>query len=111
MHKGHHHKHHPLVAGGQVVQKLLRFLALQFHVIRDNRAEVVGGVLLALPVRHVRFDSQELVLHFSDRFIRRDWNDVDGKHQVAVQFAQLGYHRILDVTGVLAQVQHMMNVK
>ena len=88
MRKRHHHEHHALVAGGEVVQELLGFLALQFHIIRYHGAEIVRGVLLTLPVGHVGFDTQELILHLPHSLIRGDGDNVDGEHEVAVQFAQ-----------------------
>ena len=42
--------HHPLVAGGQVGQKLLALPTLQFHIVGDNGGEVVVLILPALPV-------------------------------------------------------------
>ena len=56
MHQRHQPEHHPLVAGGKVVQHLLGFLALQFHIVRNCRGKIVVGVLAALPVGDVRLD-------------------------------------------------------
>ena len=59
---GQHHRnnaqHHALVAGSEIVQKLLGLLALQLHIIGDHSGEVVVGVLAALPVGDVRFHAQ-----------------------------------------------------
>ena len=43
---------------------------LLFHVIRQNSGEVIGGVLLPLPVGRIGFHTQELVLNFPHRFSR-----------------------------------------
>ena len=42
--------HHPLVAGGEVCQKLLALLALQLHIVGDDGGEVVVLILAALPI-------------------------------------------------------------
>ena len=55
MHQRHQPEHHPLVAGGKVVQHLLGFLALQFHIVRNGRGKIIVGVLAALPVGDIRF--------------------------------------------------------
>ena len=55
MHQRHQPEHHSLVAGGQVVQHLLGFLALEFHVIGNRSGKIVVGVLTALPVGDIRF--------------------------------------------------------
>ncbi len=33
--QGEYRKHHPLVAGGEVIQKLLALFALQFHIVGE----------------------------------------------------------------------------
>ena len=50
MHQRYKAEHHPLVAGGQVVQHLLGFPALKLHVVGNHRRPVAVGVLLSLPV-------------------------------------------------------------
>ena len=50
MHQSHHSEHHPLVAGGQVVQHLPRFLPLLLQIVRHHRGEVAVAVLPSLPV-------------------------------------------------------------
>ena len=55
MHQRHQPEHHPLVAGRQIVEHLLGFLALQFHIVRNCRGKIVVGVLAALPVGDIRF--------------------------------------------------------
>ena len=42
--KGEDGLHHPLVAGGEVGQKLLALLALQLHIVGDNGREIVVAV-------------------------------------------------------------------
>ena len=56
--QGNHRKHHALVAGGEVVQKLLALFALKLHVIRHHGGKVVIGILASLPVGDVRFHAQ-----------------------------------------------------
>ena len=56
MHQRHQPEHHPLVTGRQIVQHLLGFLALEFHIVRNCRGKIVVGVLAALPVGDVRLD-------------------------------------------------------
>ena len=46
----HNGKHHALVSGRQVVQELLGLLTLELHIIRNDGAEIVVLILLALPV-------------------------------------------------------------
>ena len=99
-------EHHPLVAGGQVVQKLLALFPLQLHVVGDDGGEVVVLVLPALPVGDVSLHPQQPVLHLPHRLICGDGQDVNGEHQVPVQVRQLVHHLILNVVGVLLQVQH-----
>ena len=55
MHQRQQPEHHPLVAGCQIVQHLLGFLALEFHIVRNCRGKIVVGVLAALPVGDIRF--------------------------------------------------------
>jgi hypothetical protein len=46
-----------LVAVHQIVLEVLRLLPLQFHLVGQHGAEVVGHVLLALVVGDVGFDA------------------------------------------------------
>ena len=55
MHQRHQPEHHPLVAGGQIVQHFLGFLALEFHIVGNGRGKIVVGILTALPVGDIRF--------------------------------------------------------
>ena len=43
-------QHHALVAGGEIVQKLLGLPALKLHIVGDHGGKVIVGVLPALPV-------------------------------------------------------------
>ncbi len=106
MHQGHHGEHHPLVAGGEVVQHLPGFFSLLFQIIRHHGGEIVVAVLPALPVGDVRLHTEQPVLHLPDGFVRGDGDHIDGQHHGAVQGRQLGDHAVLDIAGVLLQEQH-----
>ena len=41
MHQRHHGKHHPLVAGGEIVQHLAGLLALLLQIVGDNGRKVI----------------------------------------------------------------------
>ena len=77
MNQRHQPEHHPLVAGRQVVQHLLGFLALEFHIIGNRGSKIVVGVLAALPVSDVRFHAQQRALQLAGGFVRRHRQDVD----------------------------------
>ena len=77
MHQRHKTEHHSLVAGGQVVQHFLGFLALQFHIIGNRRSKIVVGVLAALPVGNVRFHAQQRALQLAGGFVRGNRQNVD----------------------------------
>ena len=97
---------HPLVTGGQIIQKLLAFLPLQFHVIRDNSGEIVVAVLAALPVGDVRLHTEKPVFHLPHSLVCGNGYHVNGEHHVPVQVRQLGYEIILNVAGVVLEVQY-----
>ena len=78
MHQRHQPEHHALVTGGQVVQHLLGFLALQLHIIRNCGRKVVVGVLAALPVCYICFHAQQCTLQLAGGLIRRHRQDIDG---------------------------------
>ena len=103
---GNEGEHHPLVAGGKVVQKLLDFLSHLLQLIGNGRGEIVVQILLALPARDVRFYRKDAVLHFLDRFIGGDGKNVDRKEHLARKVSQLGYHAVLDKGGVVFEKQH-----
>ena len=98
-------KHHSLVTGGEIVQKLLALLALQFHVIRHYRREVVIGVLAPLPVGDVGFHAQKPVFHFADCLIGGNRHNVDGEHHVPIEVGQLRHHVIFDIAGIIFEKQ------
>ncbi len=104
-----HHRenadHHALIAAGQIVQKVLCLRPLLLHVIGNDGGEVVVGVLTALPIRDVGLDAEEPLLHLQHRLVHRNGHDVDGEHQIAVHFGDLGNHAVLDVAGVVLQVK------
>ena len=102
----HNGKHHALVSGRQVVQKLLGLLALELHIIGDDSAEVVILILFALPVGDVGFNTQKSVLDLTDRFIRRDRDHIDGQHQISVQLGKLGEHTVIDIACVVFEEQN-----
>ena len=99
-------EHHALVAGGQVVQHLLGLLALEFHVVGDRSRPVVGGVLLALPVGDVGFHPQQRVLHLAGGLVGGHRQDVDGQHHAAVKVAEFRDEAVLDIAGIILQIQH-----
>ena len=90
-------KHHALVSAYKVIQELLCFFALLFHVVRNYCAKVVVGVLLPLPIRNVRFNTKQLAFYFSHSFVRRDRDNIKGKEQISVQFTQSRYKAIFDI--------------
>ena len=106
MDKGDQTKHHPLVAGGQIIQHLLGFLALEFHVVRYNGRPVVVGVLFPLPVGHVGFYTQQRVLQLTGGLIGGDGQNVDGQHQFPVQVAELRYKAVLQIAGEVLEIKH-----
>ena len=97
---------HPLVTGGQVIQKLLALLPLQLHVIGNHSREIVVAVLTALPVGDVRLHTQQTVFHLTNSFVRGDGHHVNGEHHVPVQIRQLGHEIILNIAGVVLEVQY-----
>ena len=104
--EGDQAEHHALVAGGQVVQHLLGLFALELHVIGDGGRPVVGGVLLALPVGDVGFHPQQGVLHLAGGLVGGHRQDVNRQHHAAVKVAQLRDKAVLDIAGVVLQIQH-----
>ena len=78
MHQRHQPEHHPLVAGGQIIEHLLGFLALEFHVVGNRSCKIVICILAALPVGYIRFHSQQCALQLPGGFVCRHRQDVDG---------------------------------
>ena len=106
MHQRHHGKHHPLVAGGEIVQHLTGLLALLLQIVGDNGRKVIVSVLPALPVGHIGLHTQQAILHLPHRLVGRDRDDVDGQHKTSVQAGKLIDHGILDIAGILLQKQY-----
>ena len=104
--KGEDGLHHPLVAGGEVGQKLLALLALQLHVVGDDGGEVVVLILAALPVCDIGFYPQQTVLHLPHGLVGGHGEDVNGQHHIAVQVGQVRHDLVLDIVGVVLQEQH-----
>ena len=69
---------HPLVAGGEVIQKLLVFRPKLLQLIGDGGGKVVVGVLLLLPAGNVALHSQNPGLHFLDGLVGGNGENVDG---------------------------------
>ena len=101
----HNGKHHALVSGRQIVQELLRLLALELHIIGNDGAEIVVLILLALPVGDIGFNAQQSVLDLAYRFIRRNRDHVDRQHQIPVQLGKLGKHTVFDIARVVFEEQ------
>ena len=104
--KGDQTKHHPLVAGGQIIQHLLGFLALQFHIVGHDGRPVVVGVLLPLPVGHVGFHAQQRILQLAGGLVGGDGQDVDGQHQFPIQIAELRHKAVFQVACEILEVEH-----
>ena len=102
----HNGKHHALVSGRQIVQELLGLLALEFHIIGNDGAEIVVLILLALPVGDIGFNAQQSVLDLAYRFIRRDGDHVDRQHEIPIQLGKLGEHTVFDIACVVFQEQN-----
>ena len=97
---------HPLVTGGQIIQKLLAFLPLQFHVIGNDSGEIVIAVLAALPVGNVCLHTEKTVFRLPHGLVCGNGYHVNGEHHVPVQVRQFGYEIILNVAGVVLEVQY-----
>lgn len=103
---GQQGEHHALVAGRQVIEKFFGFLALQFHVVRDNGGEIVVGVLTALPVGDIRLHAEQTVFHLPHRFIGRNRYNVNRQHHIAVKIGQFRHHTVLDIRSIVFEKQH-----
>ena len=99
-------EHHTLVTGSQVIEKLLHFLFLLFHIIGNGCGEVVVSVLSALPIRNVGFNAEQTAFRFSHGFISRNRDNVDRQHQIAVKLRNLGNHTVLDIGRILTHKKH-----
>ena len=98
-------QHHPLIPCGQVVQKLLAFLALELHIIGHDSGEIVVGVLPALPVGDVGFDAEQTFFHLPHGLVGGDRNNIDRQHHISVEVGQLRDHAVFDIRSVVLQKQ------
>ena len=106
MHQRNQPKHHALIAVGEILEHFPCLPALLLHVVGENRREIVGVILPSLPVRRVRLNAEHPVLNFAHGLVRGDRQNIDRKHQAAVEAAQLGDHGILEVGCVIPEIQH-----
>ena len=97
--------HHPLVAGGEVVQKLPCFLPHLLQIIGDVGREIVVVVLPLLPAGNVAFHRHDTPVHLRYSLVGSYRHNVDGQHHVPRVVHQLGDHGVLDEAGVLPQEQ------
>ena len=105
MDHGNQAEHHPLIPVRQIVHHFLGFFSLLLYIIGQDSGEVVGGILLPLPIGGVCFHPQQLILHLSNRLVSRYRENVNRKHEAPVQIAELRYHGVLQVAGVTLQVE------
>ena len=98
-------KNHPLVAGTQVIQKLLRLRPQLLQLIGDAGREIIAAVLALLPPSNIRFDTEDTALHLPDGLIGGNGENINGQHEVSREIRQLGDHLVLDVAGVVPQKQ------
>ena len=98
-------KNHPLVAGTQVIQKLLRLRPQLLQLIRDTCREIIAAVLALLPAGNIGFDAEDTALYLPDGLIGGNGENINGQHEVLREIRQLGDHFILDVAGVVPQKQ------
>ena len=102
-------KNHPLVAGTQIVQKLLRFRPQLLQLIGNAGREVIAAVLALLPPGNIRFDTEDTALHLPDGLIGGNGENINGQHEVLREIRQLGDHLVLDVAGIVPQKQNTAN--
>ena len=98
-------QHHPLISCGQVVQKFLALLALELHIIGDDSGEIVVGVLPALPVGDIGFDTEQTVFHLPHGLVGGDRHNIDRQHHISVEIGQLRDHAVFDIGSVVFQKQ------
>ena len=98
-------QHHPLIPRGQVVQKFLALLALELHIIGDDGGEIVVGILPALPIGNVGFDTEQTVLHLPHGLVGGDRHNIDRQHHISVEVGQLCNHAVFDIRSVVFQKQ------
>ena len=98
-------QHHPLIPRGQVVQKFLALLALELHIIGHDGGEIVVGVLPALPIGNVGFDTEQTVFHLPHGLVGGDRHNIDRQHHISVEIGQLRDHAVFDIRSVVLQKQ------
>lgn len=101
MSEGNRRAHHSLVAGREIIEELLAFLALKLHVIRNNGGIVIVLILFPLPIRNIHLNPEQPVFHLPHGFVCRDRHYVNGEHQITVQFCQLRNHAVLDIRRIV----------
>ena len=73
---------HALVAGAEIVQKLLVLRPELFQLVGDGGSKVVVGVLFLLPAGDVALHAQDTGLHLLHGLVGGDGENVDGQHEV-----------------------------
>ena len=76
-------KNHPLVAGTQVIQKLLRLRPQLLQFIGDAGREVIAAVLALLPPGNIRFNAEDAALYLPDGLIGGNGENINGQHQIS----------------------------
>lgn len=105
MHDGNDRQHHSLVVGSEVIEKILHLRALLAHVKGNHGGEVVVFVLPALPVGDIRVNAEQLGFGFLNRLVHRQGNDVNGEHEIPVEFAEIGDQLVVNAVGVVLQIE------
>ncbi len=100
---GQHGEHHALVAGSEIIQKLLALPALKLHIIGNDGRKVVVAVLPPLPVGNVGFHAQDALFHFAHGLVGGDGDNIEAQNHVAVEVAKFGHHAVFDEVGVVPQ--------
>ena len=106
MHQSNYCKQHSLVSSGQILQKLFGFFSLQLDVIGEHRRKVVVGILTALPVCRICFNTQHLVFNFPYRLIGGDGNNVNAEHEISRYISKLCDNVIADICSIILKKHH-----
>ena len=101
----HQRVHHPLVTGGEIVQKLPCFLPHLLQIVGDVGREIVVVVLSLLPAGNVALHRHNAPVHLRHSLVCGHRHDVDRQHHVPGVVHQLGDHGVLDEAGILPQEQ------
>ena len=96
-------KHHSLIPCGKVVQKLLDFISLLFHIVGNHSRKILIGILTALPVCYVRFHTEQDSFNLTHRLVGGNGDNINRHHQIAVQVGKLRQHIVLDIGSVIFQ--------